>query len=182
MTADTDAIRWFAVMTGPRMEFTADRNLRRQGLHTWLPFQRIRRKRKLPNRPGFRLDWVEEPYFPRYLFVALRKPTESVYQINETDGIATVVYQGGEPLPIPHGVIDELMGRANGDGLVGVVDPTKRKRFAPGDHVRFVDDSPFAGLLALVNIDKGPNIRLWVDVLGKKHAISVPPSAVAAAR
>jgi transcriptional antiterminator RfaH len=181
MTADTDAIRWYAVMSGPREEFVADENLRRQGYMTWIPHERIRRRRKLPNVDRFRIDWVNEPHFPRYLFVALRKPTESIFQVNETDGVSTVVYCGDEPLPIPCKVMDELMERANGDGLMGVVDRTERLKFTPGAKVRFVDESAFAGLMAVVDIDMGPNVRIWLNMLGKKQSIPVAPNTIEAA-
>ncbi|HEX9743402.1 MAG TPA: transcription termination/antitermination NusG family protein [Nitrospiraceae bacterium] len=182
MTAETDTgITWYVAMTGPREEFIADENLRRLGYMTWLPHERIRRRRKLPNVDRFRIDWVNEPHFPRYLFVALRKPTESLYQVNETDGIATVVYCGPDPLPVPHRVMDELMARADEDGLVGVVDRTARNKFAPGAVVRFVEESPLRGLLAAVDIDTGPNVRVWVSLLGKKQSVSVAPNTIEAA-
>lgn len=180
MTETEPGIRWYAVHTGPREEFVADDNLRRQGYMTWLPHERIRRRRKIPHIDRFRIDWVNEPHFPRYLFVALRKPTESISQINETDGVSTVVYCGAEPLPIPHKVMDELMGRANEDGLMGTVDTTARKRFEPGQVVKFVDESPFRDFIAAVDIDKGPNVRVWIEMLGKKRSVPVAPNTVEA--
>ena len=173
-------IRWYAVMCQPRMEFGADEKLRRQGYMTWLPHERVRKRRKIPGTDRFRIEWVNEPHFPRYLFAAVRKPTESVYQINETDGVATVIYFSGEPLPIPHRVMNELMTRANNDGLIGTVDRTARQRFEPQQEVKFIDESPFRDFVAVVDIDTGPNVRVWIEMLGKKRSIPVPPNIIAA--
>lgn len=172
---DTDpGIKWLAVMCEPRQEFFANQRLRRQGYWTFLPFERLRRKRKLPNRPGFKVEVVETPYFPGYLFTAIRKPTESVYAINETDGVSTVVYCGSEPLPIPHAVMDELMARADNAGCVGAVDKVSRKRFQPGDAVRFVASSSFAGLVAQIEQDAGSKTRVWLESF--KNPVEVDPA------
>lgn len=181
---DTNAIypQWFAAMTKPCMEFKADANLRDQGFWTWLPHERVRRKRWSPKKRCYIIDRADEAYFPRYLFVALRSETDSIYAVNETDGISTVVHLGEDPLPIPNAVMDELMSRADVTGLIGEVDKTTRKRFSPGDQVRFVDESPFAGLVGIVDIDKGPNTRIWLEMLGKDRPILVPPSTIIAAR
>lgn len=171
---------WYAVHTGPRQEDAANQNLRRQGYWTFFPFERVRKRRKLPNRDQHRVEWIERPYFPRYLFVALRKPNESIYAVNETDGVSTVVYCGEEPLEVPQGVMDELMSRADVNGAVGSVDTVSRKRFRAGQEVRFVEGSPLAGFIAVVSIDRGRNVRVWLETLGKDREISVDPSLVVA--
>lgn len=172
---------WYAVMTAPRMEFVAEQNLRRQGYWTWLPHHRVKDKRKLPNRDAYKIEVVNEAYFPRYLFVALRRETDSMYAINETDGVSTVVYQGEEPLPIPHDIMDELMARADLDGLVGQIDKTARKRFKRGQRVTFVDESPFAGFMGMVQQDTRASVRVLLEIFGKDRPISVAPNTVKAA-
>jgi transcriptional antiterminator RfaH len=180
-TEPDTGITWYAVLCSPQMEFAADTNLRRQGLWTWLPFERVMRRRKLPNRDAFKVEKVQVPYFQGYLFAALRRPTESIYQINETDGVSTVIYQGDEPLPIPNDVMTELMSRADVSGCVGAVDRTARKRFPVGTKVRFVDESPLADFVATVSVDKGPAVRVFIEMLGKIREIPVPPSSIVAA-
>lgn len=179
---DTEpGIRWYPVMCAPRMESVADANLRRQGFYTFYPFERVQRKRKLPNRTTFKLEWVEQPYFPRYLFVAFRgRAGESFGAINETTGVSTAVYFAGAPLEIPPPVMDELMQRAKKGGLMGVVDRTIRKRFSPGQRVKFIDESPFAGFLAAVSLDRGPQVRVWIDELRTSRPVSVPPDILVA--
>ena len=171
---------WYAVMTGPQMEFLANTNLQRQGYWTWLPHERIRLRQKTPNRDAYKVVDIEQAYFPRYLFAALRKSNESIYAINETDGVSTVVYQGGEPYPIPNEVMDELMARADVTGFVRQIDKVSRKRFKKGAKVKFKDESPLAGILASVSIDKGSSVRIFLELLGKSREISVDPDLLAA--
>lgn len=174
---DTQGIQWYAVHTGPRMEFTADDNLRRQGFYTWMPHNRVR-KRFNAGRGRWKIGWVNVAYFPRYIFVALRAG-QSLYDVNETDGVSTIVYFGDEPLPIPHRVMDELMERANPTGIVAEIDMTARKRYKPGDRVQ-ITKGPFAGFIAEVDIDKGPNTRVWIETLGKQQRLVASPGMLAA--
>lgn len=184
MSGDTTepdtGIRWYATMTNPRNEFLAAKNLHRQDLITFLPFEWVQKKRKLPNRNGFKLEWVREAFFPGYLFVGLDKPNHSVYQINETDGVSTVVYQGAEPLPIPHKVMMDLMCRADETGLVARRQIEQRKAFEAGQRVKFVDESPFAPLFAVVSIDKDTRVEVLLEILGKTRPVSVSPDLLRA--
>lgn len=174
-------IRWYAVMSGPQMEFEAEVNLRRQGYYTWLPHERIKRKRKIANRDRYKIEIINTAYFPRYLFVCFRSPRDSFYQVNETDGVATIVYCGDEPLPIPHEVMDELMARADVNGMVGEVDKVARKRFKPGQKVKFIDESPLAGWVATVSLDAGKDVRVFLEMLGKIREVPVDATSLTAA-
>lgn len=183
MKASTEPveIRWYAVMAGPCMEFKADANLRRQGYWTYLPHLRVTKRHKIPNRDRYRVEIVNEAYFPRYLFVCFRSPRDSFYQVNETDGVATIVYCGGEPLPIPNAVMDDLMARADVDGMIGEVDKVARKRFKPGQKVKFRDESPLAGWIATVSLDAGKDVRVFLEMLGKIREIPVDATSLTAA-
>jgi transcription antitermination factor NusG len=173
---------WFAAYTWPRMEAVANESLRWQGYRTFYPFRREQVKRKLPNRTSFRLIWVERPYFERYLFFAMEgRDGESFAQINATAGITTTVNLGDAPLRIPDRVMDELLGRAGEDGLMGVISASDRRRFAPGQRVRFIGDTPFAGLVAAIAVDSGDEVRLWLEMLGETREVTAPPSAIEAA-
>ena len=171
---DETLIRWYAVHSRPCQEGLADTNLRAQGYLTFYPFERVRRRRRITGTTRFAIQWVEVAHFPRYLFVALRKDGESLYAVNETLGVATVVYAGGEPLEVPHDVMDELTARLGLDGDAGTV------KYAPGQEVRFVEESPLAGLVAAVAVDKGKAVRLWIDVLGQKRGLTVDPEWIVA--
>jgi transcriptional antiterminator RfaH len=174
--------RWFAVMTRPNSERLADVRLRAQGYWTFFPFHRVRRRRRIAGTDKFRVEWVERPYFVGYVFLGLRRG-EELASVNDTPGVATVVYNGPEPLEVPHNVMDNLMARADGGGFVSNIDMVEpeRKRFAPGATVRFGDNSPLAGLLAQVAVDAGKEISVWLEMFGSKRQMSVSPNQVVGA-
>jgi transcription antitermination factor NusG len=171
-------MRWYAVMTAPRAEELANRNLKRLGFWTFYPHQRVRRRRKRANLNQYLVEWVSMPYYSRYLFVALRDG-QGLYGVNECDGVSTVVYSGDRPLEVPHPVMDELMALGDSAGLVGAVDRVSRAMLKAGQRVRFVGNGPLSGLLAEIALDNGKEIRLWVELLGGRRQISVDPSMVA---
>lgn len=175
---------WYAVMTGPKMEAKADLELRRKAFRTFYPFSRIRVRRKRPGTTMRVALWIEKPYFNRYIFVCV-PPGRSVYEVNNTDGVATVVYLGEKPLAIPDDVMDEIMDHADGQGMmeeINDVDPPRplaRPRLAPGTKVSLKENSPFEGLIAQVSVDTGRAVRLWLNVLGAEREVAVSPSMVA---
>lgn len=175
---------WFAVHTRAQQELVADRNLRRKGYYTFFPFDRIRRRRKIAGQDRHVIEWIDVPYFSRYIFVGLFSPQQSTGPINseDVDGVSTVV-RGltGTPLRIPTPVIQELMTRGEPDapGLMRVVDLVERKKFETGAMVQFRDNTPLAGLIAEVALDAGKEVRLFLDVLGARREISAAPSAIA---
>jgi transcription antitermination factor NusG len=171
-------MKWFAAMTTPRGEELANRNLKRLGYLTFYPFERVRRRRKRANLDNYVVEWINKPYFPGYLFLAIREG-EGLYHANEADGVSTIVWGTGGPLEIPHPVMDEIMAFAQRDGLVGAVDNVTRKPYKPGQMVKFTDNSPMSGLLAQISLDNGKEVRLWVKLLGSNRQISVDPSTVA---
>src|SRR5690606_36352862 len=113
------------------------------------PFIRVRKSRKRPNIEAKQVFVDEEPYFPRYLFVGLRgRPHETIYNVNQTDGVSTVVYCGDEPLAIPGEIMDELFRKADDGGQVASVDRLARKELAKDTLVEFRKNTPLAGLIA----------------------------------
>lgn len=172
---------WFAVMTNPRAEAKADMELRRNGFRTFYPFDRFRRRRTRPGTRKVVAEWVERPHFNRYIFVKVPRH-RSIYEVNETNGVSTVVYLGEKPLRIPDDVMDELMARCDDRGVIVEIDELAnegRARMAPGTPVRFADNSPFAGLMSQVSVDSGKSIRVWLEILGGEREVAVSPSMVA---
>jgi transcription antitermination factor NusG len=171
-------MKWYAVMTAPRAEELANRNLKRLGFWTFYPHQRVRRRRKRANLDQYLVEWVNMPYYSRYLFLGLR-PGEGLYRVNQADGVATVVYSGETPLEVPQPIMEQIIAMADDNGQVGTRDETGRRRFVPGQYVRVLDKSPLEGLSAQIALDNGKEIRLWVSMLGGKRQVAVAPDAVA---
>lgn len=172
---------WYAVHTRPSREQDASTYLRRQGYRTWYPF--IREKRWIGRAPHRRREERDRPLFSRYIFVELSKPTQSLYDVNETYGVSTVVHIAGEPLEIPGGVIDELMARTDEIGMVHQEKPPHWFQGKPGDQVQLVDELPYNGLIArlasLQYLDNRGEISIFLNMLGAEREITVPVTAVA---
>lgn len=179
MTKSAPFPRWYAVYTRPNHERKVDAELRRIGYPTFYPFHRVRRRRKRPNVNIYFVEWIDQPYFTRYLFVALPNQHCGLYSAANAEGVCEIVSYGGSPLEIPHPVIDELMERADQQGLIAEIDMTERKRLSPGERVTFGDNTALAGLVGEVSIDAGKEIRVWLKMFGVDREVSVSPRAIA---
>ncbi len=162
--------RWYVVNTQSYQEARADENLRRQGFYSWLP--RFRRPRKHARRS----DYVSAPLFPGYLFVRLDPEAERWRSINGTFGVVRLLCNGDIPLAVPDGLVEEIMRRRDGSGIV-VLSP---RRLAVGKAVR-VAAGPFADLEGLFQEMLGRDrVVLLFNLLGRKVRASVPLAALAA--
>ena len=162
--------RWYAVNTQPHQEARADENLRRQGFYSWLPqFRRLRRHAR-------RTDHVLAPLFPGYLFVRLDPEIERWRSINGTFGVVRLLCNGDTPLAVPDGLVEEIMQRRDGSGIV-VLPP---RRIAVGEAVR-IAVGPFADLEGLFQEMSGRDrVVLLFNLLGRKVRASVPLAGLAA--
>lgn len=169
---------WYAVHTKPQAEAEADLNLRRLGYATFYPFHRVRTRRRRAGTNAYRVEWIERPYFPRYTFVAVRA-SEGLGPAMRADGVSSIVQFDGQPLEIPHPVMDELMARADEAGLIGEEDLTARGKLRPGQKAH-LENNPLSGLVAQVSVDNGKEVRLWVEMFGGKVLARAKPEQVAA--
>ena len=176
--------QWFACMTAARREFDADVDLRRKGLFTWLPFDRVRIRKKMRGTlPTSREwvwvpEWVNRPYFNRYIFVCLRYQSDSISTAESSDYISIVVRKpiSREPLRIPTVVMAELMERAGEDGMVSSTDLTgmaeQRERFQPGESVKVRKGHVLENFLVEVSRDGGgPKLKAWATVLNSRREV-----------
>lgn len=176
--------KWYAVHTKPAREKDADTYLRRQGYMTFFPFTREKKFRTVHAASGKRcLIEVERPLFSRYIFVALRRRSDNLFDVNETYGVSTVVSIGGEPLQIPDGVITRLMSLTDADGLVAPKPKEHWFKGKPGDTVEMKDEAPYYGLMAelasVADVDRKDEITIFVELLGAKREVTASATAVA---
>lgn len=114
----------------------------------------------------------------RYIFVEMLagNPKHSIYNINNTIGVSTVVYCGYEALSVPVAIINELRGRADANGEIP--DESSGPRVFPGkvgDRVKFLEGSPFFGFMAEIRrIDTTGKLMIELDqMLGSQREILV---------
>ena len=153
--------RWYAVHTLPFAEARAEGQLYRQGFQTFQP------KRLKTVRHARRLNTVEAPFFPRYLFIVLNLARHQWRSVNGTFGVSRLVMGGDQPHPVPHGVVEALIAAADGRGILEL-----GRKLQVGGPVRLMA-GPFADQLAILeDLDDSGRVRVLLDILGRQVAIS----------
>lgn len=163
---------WFVVYTLPNAEARALVNLRRQGYDAYLPQYR----RRLSH--ARRVEVVERPLFPRYLFVALDLLRARWRPILSTFGVADLVRHGDTPRKLPDGVVEEIRKGETARRFDAVDHLANAK---PGAAVRILA-GPFADLIGkLQQAADSERVTLLLDLLGREVRLRVPRDAVALA-
>ena len=147
--------------------------LKRQGFDTlFLHYGKVIKHARKTRR-------VIRSLFARYVFVGV-VPGQPLYDINSTIGVSTIVYRGDKPLEIPLPVIEELRARGDAKGrckLPPELIAGYRKRFREGEQVS-ITDGPLAGLFAVVALDKGHEVRVWLEMFGGKVEALMDPKGL----
>jgi transcriptional antiterminator RfaH len=163
--------RWFVAQTHPHAELRASAHLQRQGFATYLPRYRKRR------RHARRIETVEAPLFPRYLFVSIDLATQRWRAVQSTFGVSHLVCHGNGPAPLANSVIAQVRAREE-DGFVRL---PVRPQFRPGEQVRILDGA-FTSCLGLYDgMKDGERAAVLLDLLGRKIRIVLDLESVAAA-
>ena len=152
---------WYAVHTHPRKEGVALDNLQRQGFESYLPLLHVQKVRR------GKAVMVDEPMFPRYLFVRLDSSAQgrSWSPIRSTLGVRGLVQFGGRPARVQPEMIDWLRDREQH------FDPLHL--FEPGDAVT-VTDGPFKGLEALYQgVDGEHRALILLEFLSKPVRVTL---------
>ncbi len=152
---------WYAGHTTARDEKLAEDNLKRQGFVTFLPQIKDSRRR--------RGRWIEviEPLFPGYLFTQLDLLIQDTSPIRSTRGALGLVRFGGDPAPVPPGLVEQLMAAsASTEGMV-----RQEHLFQAGDRVEILS-GPFAGLPASILAETGKErVELLLELLGRPNKV-----------
>ena len=158
---------WYLVQFKPNCHEMAERNLRRQNFHTFLPMQ------EETKRKSGRFVSTLRPLFTGYLFVGFDPSKGGWRAINSTYGITRLVSFGEIPQPVPLDLISRLMLRCDEGGKL--LPPPILK---PGDAVK-ISDGPFAEFAATVETIS-PDQRVWVllDLMGRTTRVAVHSDAL----
>ena len=159
---------WYVIHTKPRQEQRALANLIQQGYQCFLPMLTLEKLKR------GRLHLVEEPLFPRYLFIYLdnSRHGQNWAPIRSTIGISSLVSFGNTPAKIDVGLIALL--QAQQDGLA--VAP---ERLFHQGQVLLVSDGPFAGLEAIYQMQSGENrAMVLIELMGKVAQMQIAPASL----
>jgi len=135
---------WYVVHTKPRQELLALENLERQGYCCYLP------QLKLKKPKARKLIVIDEPMFPRYLFIgadALFEKKGTSF-IRSTKGVHELVRFGTEPAEIKFELLKGIFDREQAQHS------SSSEPFQKGDCVRVVD-GPLAGLETIYQAQTG---------------------------
>jgi transcriptional antiterminator RfaH len=164
--------RWYVVQTQAHAEGKAVAHLARQGFTAYLPRYLKRR------RHARRIETVAAPLFPRYLFVTVDMVCQRWRAIHSTVGVARLVCNSDDPVPVTDDVIATLKAREDGQGFVTL---RQRPRFAVGEKVRVLD-GVFAECLGLFDgMKDSDRVAVLLDLLGRKVRLVLDEFSVTAA-
>lgn len=155
---------WFLAQVKQNSAQIAQRNLRLQRFHTFLPLEEETRLRY------GKLVTTRSALFPGYIFIALDMAQGLWRQVNSTSGVSRIVSIGKTPAMVPKDLVSELMQRCDSSGLL-----LPPKQLKPGDPVT-VTKGPFANFAAEVE-KMARDRRVWVlmDMMGSKTRVAVAP-------
>ena len=161
--------KWYAVRTAPNREASVTRKLKREGLTTFYPRNRIRGIRR-----NGKVRWREVAHFPCYTFCQAEFHQLSIAR--KADG--QVVMFAGKPTAIPEQVMQILMAGTDAEGLIKMTPHHHaRCRFAKMQQVRF-KEGPLANTMAEVILDDGKDLIHLMNALGR---ITAPADNLVAA-
>ena len=139
----TEHCDWYLVHTKVRQERCAQENLEPRGYTCFLPQVRAEKLRRRA------LVVVEEPLFPRYLFIRLDAGLEAKgwSPIRSTLGVTRLVTFGSQPAKLSDSLVGAIRARTEDAGAP--------KEFFELGQALVVGDVPFIGLDAIYQMPDG---------------------------
>lgn len=159
-------MHWYLVHTKPRLEKCALENLERQQYRCYLPMIATEKLRK------GELTLVDEPLFPRYLFVQLDTgmSAPSWSPIRSTKGVSRMVSFGSEPAKVHDDLIEMLMSHET------AMRGTPVALFTPGERVQ-VTQGPFAGIEGIYQMSEGERrVMVLIELMSKPVVLPLEPT------
>lgn len=161
-------MNWYLIHTKPRQENTALLNLEQQGYECYFPRLPAERLRQ-----GV-LSVIEEPLFPRYLFIRLDPSggSQSWGPIRSTKGVNRLVSFGSEPAKVGSGLVEMLRAQE------GIRCRQPQRHFIPGERVE-LRSGAFAGMEAIYQISDGERrVLVLIELLNRPVQMSVAPASL----
>ena len=169
-------MRWYCAYTKPEAEVWTRSNLWERGFEVYLPRYAKRR------RHARRIDWIEAPLFPRYLFVRADFEERAAAGASYAPGIVQLVRFGESPAVVPDRVVAELREREGENGLIDLDNGNGvASRFQAGDLVR-IDEGTLCDRVGLfqTRVD-AERVYILLNLLGRDVRIAVNANTLSAA-
>lgn len=158
---------WYLIHTKIRQERHALQNLERQGFECYLPCVQAEKLQRGA------LAVVDEPLFPRYLFIRLGSGLEGQNwaPIRSTTGVSRLVSFGNVPAKVDDELVDAIRSQISGPGGL-------RRQFEPGQKV-VITQGPFAGLEAIYQLSDGESrVMVLLNILSKTVKMYLAPTGL----
>lgn len=159
---------WYVIHTKPRQEHRALSNLQQQGYQCYLP------KIAIEKLIRERVSVIEEPLFPRYLFICLdaSRHGQNWSPIRSTWGVSGLVTFGSVPAKVDSSLIDLMCQQEQG------LSQEPERLFAEGETLLVVD-GPFSGLEAVYQMTSGENrAMVLIELMGKFAQMQIAPASL----
>ena len=156
---------WYLVYCKARQEDAAAKALEEQGYIVYLPKLKVRKRR------ASGVIHVEEPLFPRYLFVAVEGEEQSIGPVQYTRGVQNLVKFGTVILPIPERIVLDLKEEEDPDtGFHRLELPGLEL----GDAVH-IRSGAFAGMEGIFQARSGKHrVVVLLSILGQQAPAALP--------
>ena len=158
---------WYLIHTKIRQEQHALQNLERQGFECYLPCVQAEKLQ------CGALAVVDEPLFPRYLFIRLGSGLEGQNwaPIRSTTGVSRLVSFGNVPAKVDDELVDAIRSQISGPAGL-------RRQFEPGQKV-VITQGPFAGLEAIYQLSDGESrVMVLLNILSKTVKMYLAPTGL----
>ncbi|CAN4272715.1 NusG Transcription antiterminator [Methylophilaceae bacterium] len=162
------SLAWYVIHTKPRQEARALTNLMQQGYQCFLPMITLEKLSR------GRVYLVEEPIFPRYLFICLGngRHGQNWAPIRSTIGVSGLVTFGSSPAKIHPDLIQLLLKQQEG------LSDTPERLFESGERL-LIGSGAFAGLEAVYQMASGDNrAMVLIELMGKLAPMQIAPASL----
>jgi transcriptional antiterminator RfaH len=150
---------WLLAYTKPRAETLAQEHLEHQGFEVFYPLMRTRKLRRR------KWTWIEEPLFPRYLFVGA-STNQSWAPVHSTVGVTSLIKFGGTYATVPEALIELLRSSAEQPQV-------HRPLFQQGQKLRIIAGS-YSSLEAIFEMEEGEQrATVLLDLLCRQIRVTV---------
>jgi transcription antitermination factor NusG len=163
--AIVEKLKWYGVYTKPRWEKKVHALLREQGIESYCPINKVRRKW------SDRIKTVEEPLFKSYVFV--RIPEAEKTTVRMTPGVINFVYWMGKPAIVKDREIQAIKNFLNEHSEI-MVEPIELR---PNQKVR-IQFGPFMDYQAVVVEVKKKIATVVIASLGIRLIAKVSTSSL----
>lgn len=155
-------LTWFCAVSKPNGDDYAKDRLKERGYEVFAPKCRVRRSH------ARKVEVVERPLFPRYLFVGMTTE-QPFHPLRSTPGVCFILRDaGGIPLNIRPALLREIQARCDkDDGAVNLVPEERVAKYKRGQALR-VTDGPFAGLDAIFVRSEKMRVEVLVSIFGRE--------------